>query len=138
MLAISAKLGWKIKQFDIATAFLYRSIDRHFYITQPKGFEWGERLTCLLNIALHGLVQSAYLWFSDLKAILKDFGLFQSKHDDALFHDTSYSLYITVWYQSFLSGWRHDSYIENASTVKIQVKRYRGRHLVSWDGNQPP
>ena len=48
-------------------------------------------------MALYRLVQSAYLWFGDLKATLEDFGLFQSKHDDALFYDTSCSLYITVY-----------------------------------------
>ena len=35
LLAISAKLGWKIKQYDIDTAFFYGPIDRRLYITQP-------------------------------------------------------------------------------------------------------
>lgn len=48
-------------------------------------------------MALYGLVQSAYLWFGDLKATLEDFGLSQSNHNDALFYDTSRSLYITVY-----------------------------------------
>ncbi len=48
-------------------------------------------------MALYGLVQSAYLWFGDLKKTLEDFGLTQFKHDDALFYNTSCSLYITVY-----------------------------------------
>ena len=97
LLAISAKLGWKIKQFDIDTAFLYGPMDRRLYTTQLQGFEQGRELVFLLNMALYGLVQSAYLWFGDLKATLEDFGLTQSKHDDALFYDTLRSLYITVY-----------------------------------------
>ena len=72
-------------------------MDRRLYTTQPQGFEQGEELVCLLNMALYGLVQNAYLWFGDLKATLKDFGLSQSKHDDALFYDTRRSLYITIY-----------------------------------------
>ena len=97
LLAISAKLGWKIKQYDIDTAFLYGPMDRRLYTIQPQGFEQGNGLVCLLNMALYGLVQSAYLWFGELKGTLKDFGLTQSKHDDALFYNTSRSLYITVY-----------------------------------------
>ena len=96
LLAILAKLGQKIKQFVINTAFFYRSIDRHLYTTQAQVLEQGEGFVCLLNMAFYGLVQSAYLWFGDLKATLEDFGLFQSKHDNTLFYDTSRSLYITV------------------------------------------
>ena len=72
-------------------------MDRRLYTTQPQGFEQGEGFVCLLNIALYRLVQSAYLWFGNLKATLEDFGLSQSKHDDALFYDTLHSLYITVY-----------------------------------------
>ena len=72
-------------------------MDRRLYTTQSQSFKQGERFVCLLNMALYGLVQSAYLWFGDLKATLKDFDLSQSKHDDALFYDTSRSLYITVY-----------------------------------------
>lgn len=48
-------------------------------------------------MALYRLVQSAFLWFGDLKATLKDCDLSQSKHDDALFYDTRCSLYITIY-----------------------------------------
>ena len=56
LLVISAKLGWKIKQFDIDTVFLYGSMDRRLYTTQPQGFEQGEGFVWLLNIAIYRLV----------------------------------------------------------------------------------
>ncbi len=96
LLAISAKLGWNIKQYDIDTVFLYGPMDRRLYITQPQGFEKGNWLVRLLIMAPYRLVQSEYLWFGDLKGTLKDFGLTKSKNDDASFYNTSGSLYITV------------------------------------------
>ena len=48
-------------------------------------------------MGLYRLVQSAYLWFDYLKATLKDFGLSQLKHDDALFYDPRHSLYIPIY-----------------------------------------
>ena len=48
-------------------------------------------------MAFNRLVQSAYLWFGDLKATLKDFGLSQSKYNDTLFYDIAHSLYITIY-----------------------------------------
>ena len=97
LLAISAKLGWKITQFDIDTTFLYGLIDRRLYTTQPQGFKQGRGLVYLLNMAFYGLVQSAYLWFGDLKPTLDDYGLIQSKHDNVLFYNTLRSLYITIY-----------------------------------------
>lgn len=68
-------------------------MDRRLYTTQPQGFEQGNGLIRLVNMALYGLVQGAYLWFCDLKRTLEDFGLTQSKYDDALFYDTSKLVY---------------------------------------------
>ena len=62
-------------------------------------------------MALYGLVQSAYLWFEDLKATLEDFGLFQSKHDDVLFYDTLRSLYITVYVDDIRAFYADDATI---------------------------
>jgi len=113
LLAVAATLGWHMRQFDVTTAFLNGTMDRQLYTTQPKGFEQGKGRVCLLNTALYGLVQSAHLWFEDLKAKLLAHGLKQSKHDDALFYDSGKSLYVTTYSttsRSFappLRRWRH-------------------------------
>ena len=39
----------------------------------------------------------AYVWFSNLKASLEDFGLKELKYNDALFYNIMYSLYITIY-----------------------------------------
>lgn len=86
-----------MKQFDISTVFLYRSIDKCFYTTQIQDFEQKNGFICLLNMAFYGLVQNAHLWFGNLKGISENFNLTQSKHDNVLFYNTSWNLYITVY-----------------------------------------
>lgn len=75
LLTISAKLCWKIKQYDNDMDFLHGTMERRLYTTQPQGFEQGNGLVFLLNMAAL-LVQSAYLWFGDLKHTLEDYALF--------------------------------------------------------------
>lgn len=97
LLSIAAHKGWKIRQYDIETAFLNSQINRMLYTAEPKGFETGDDNACLLNTALYGLVQSAHLWFEEMKKTLLEYGLIQSKHDSALFYDTKTELYVTVY-----------------------------------------
>lgn len=40
---VSASLRYKIRQFDIITAFLNSKIDKCIYTTQLKGFEQGNQ-----------------------------------------------------------------------------------------------
>jgi hypothetical protein len=48
IIAIAAKMGWRIHQMDVKTAFLNGFIEEEVYIEQPQGFEVSEResLTC--------------------------------------------------------------------------------------------
>jgi hypothetical protein len=60
IIAIAAKMGWRIHQMDVKTAFLNGFIEEEVYIEQPKGFEVSDREThvCLLRKALYGLKQT--------------------------------------------------------------------------------
>jgi Na+-transporting NADH:ubiquinone oxidoreductase subunit NqrC len=63
LLSIATILDWKIRQFDVKLAFLNEMMNRMIYTIQSKEFEISEEKdkTCLLNLSLYGLVQSAYL-----------------------------------------------------------------------------
>ena len=52
------------------------------YTAEPEGFETGESNACLLNTALYGLVQSAYLWFEEMKGTMLAYGLTQAQLTD--------------------------------------------------------
>ena len=47
LISIAAKMGWKIYQMDVKTAFLNGIIQEEIYIEQPHGFEIHDRETCM-------------------------------------------------------------------------------------------
>jgi hypothetical protein len=97
LLSIAIILDWKIRQFDVKLAFLNEMMNRMIYIVQSKDFEKSKDKACLLNLELYDLVQSAYLWFQEIKIKMLAYNLIQSKHDEALFFDQKRSLYVIVY-----------------------------------------
>ena len=51
ILSLTAKMGWRVHQMDIKTAFLNGVIEEEVYIEQPKGFdvENMEMHVCILH-----------------------------------------------------------------------------------------
>jgi hypothetical protein len=60
IIALAAKMKWKLHQMDIKTSFLNGVIEEEVYIEQPQGFEVEDRKThvCKLKKALYGLKQA--------------------------------------------------------------------------------
>jgi hypothetical protein len=100
LLSITTILDWKIRQFDVKLVFLNEMMNRIIYIVQSKKFERKDKnknKACLLNLDSYKLVQSAYLWFQEIKIKMFAYDLIQSKHDEALFFDQKRSLYVIVY-----------------------------------------
>ena len=57
VISIVAKMGWKIHQMDVKTAFLNGLLQEEVYLEQPQGFEVHGRNShvCSMKKALHGL-----------------------------------------------------------------------------------
>ncbi len=92
LLSIAITLDWKIRQFDVKLVFLNKIMNRMIYIVQSKDFEKNKDKACLLNMRLYDLMQSAYLWFQEIKIKMLAYDLIQSKHDEALFFNQKRSL----------------------------------------------
>ncbi len=58
LFGVSVKCGYKIRQMDVVTAFLYGFLDEIIYIEQPHLFELNPELVCRLRKALYGLKQA--------------------------------------------------------------------------------
>jgi hypothetical protein len=98
LLSIAITLDWKIRQFDVKLVFLNEVMNRMIYIVQSKEFEQKNKdKTCLLNLDLWELMQSAYFWFQEIKIKMLVYDLIQPKHDEALFFDQKRSLYVTIY-----------------------------------------
>jgi hypothetical protein len=60
IIALAAKMKWKLHQMDVKTAFMNGVIEEEVYIEQPQGFEVEDRKShvCRLKKALYGLKQA--------------------------------------------------------------------------------
>jgi hypothetical protein len=60
IIALAAKMKWKLHQMDVKTTFLNSVIEEEVYIEQPQGFEVEDRKShvCRLKKSLYGLKQA--------------------------------------------------------------------------------
>ena len=99
--ALAAALDWELEQMDVKTAFLYGEVDEVIYVTQPTGFEVGDKSkVCKLKKALYGLKQSPRVWYNTLAAFLKELGFEPIAADYSVF--TNGSCIISVYVDDIL------------------------------------
>jgi hypothetical protein len=83
IIALAAKMKWKLHQMDVKTTFLNGVIEEEVYIEQPQGFEVEDRKThvCRLKKALYGLKQAPRAWYGRIDSFLTSLGFTKSKVD---------------------------------------------------------
>jgi hypothetical protein len=81
IIALAAKMKWKLHQMDVKTTFLNGVIEEEVYIEQPQGFEVEDRKThvCRLKKALYGLKQAPRAWYGRIDSFLTSLGFTKSK-----------------------------------------------------------
>ena len=87
IMALAAKLGWKLHQMDVKTTFLNGVVEEEVYVEQPLGFETHDREThvCKLKKALYGLKQAPRTWYGRIDSFLMSLGFTKSKADPNLY-----------------------------------------------------
>lgn len=88
LLSVAAKRRYKVKHFDVKTAFLNGEIDEEIFMRQPPGFEKGNKV-CYLQKGLYGLKQAARSWNKVIHQEMISAGYKQSKNDQCLYMKTS-------------------------------------------------
>jgi hypothetical protein len=88
ILALAAKMKWKLHQMDVKTAFLNGNIEEEVYIEQPKGFEVEDNKShvCRLKKELYGLKQAPRAWYGRIDSFLMSLGFTKSKADSNLYY----------------------------------------------------
>ena len=99
IISIAAKMGWKIHQMDVKTAFLNGFIQEEVYTEQPQGFEvhWKESHVCKLKKELYGLKQAPRAWYSRIDTYLQEMGFTKSDADSSLYLVRSLSFWCCMW-----------------------------------------
>jgi hypothetical protein len=87
IIALAAKIKWKLHQMDVKTTFLKGVIEKEVYIEQPQGFEVEDMKThvCKLNKALYRLKQAPRAWYGRIDIFLTSLGFTKSKDDSNLY-----------------------------------------------------
>jgi hypothetical protein len=87
IIALAAKMKWKLHQMDVKTTFLNGVIEEEVYIEQPQGFEVEDRKThvCKLKKSLYGLKQGPRAWYGRIDSFRTSLGFTKSKADSNLY-----------------------------------------------------
>jgi hypothetical protein len=87
IIALAAKMKWKLHQMDVKIAFLNGVIEEEVYIEQPQGFEVEDRKShvCRLKKALYVLKQAPRAWYGRIDSFLTSLGFTKSKADSNLY-----------------------------------------------------
>jgi transposase InsO family protein len=87
IIALAAKMKWKLHQMDVKTAFLNGVIEEEVYIEQPQGFEVEDRKSHVYRLkkALYGLKQAPRAWYGRIDSFLTSLGFTKSKADSNIY-----------------------------------------------------
>jgi hypothetical protein len=87
IIALAAKMKWKLHQMDVNTTFLNGVIEEEVYIEKPQGFEVENMKShvCRLKKALYGLKKAPRAWYGQIDSFLMSLGFTKSKEDSNLY-----------------------------------------------------
>ncbi|CAI7766587.1 unnamed protein product [Closterium sp. NIES-54] len=96
LLVIAAMNRKKLRQIDVANAFLYAPVDAEIFVELPHGSNAGPNQVCLLEKSLYGIKQAPRLWQQHLHARLIRIGFLQLPHDQGMYRLTKGTDYILL------------------------------------------
>ncbi|CAI7855292.1 unnamed protein product [Closterium sp. NIES-53] len=75
----------KLRQIDVANAFLYAPVDAEIFYELPHGSNAGPNQICQLEKSLYGIKQAPRLWQQHLHARLIRIGFLHLPHDQGMY-----------------------------------------------------
>ncbi|CAI7847114.1 unnamed protein product [Closterium sp. NIES-53] len=96
LLAIAAMKKKKLRQIDIANAFLYAPVDAEIFVELPHGSHGEPNQVCQLLKSLYGIKQAPRLWQQYLHARLTRIEFRQLPHDQGMYWLTKGDDYILL------------------------------------------
>ncbi|CAI7841685.1 unnamed protein product [Closterium sp. NIES-53] len=96
LLAVATMKKKKLRQIDVANAFLYAPVDAEIYVELPHGSHGEPNQVCQLQKSLYRIKQAPRLWQQYLHARLTRIGFRQLPHDQGMYRLTKGDDYIIL------------------------------------------
>ncbi|CAI7804490.1 unnamed protein product [Closterium sp. NIES-54] len=96
LLAIAAMKKKRLRQIDVANAFLYAPVDAKIYVELPHGSHEEPNQVCQLQKSLYGIKQAPRLWQQYLNVRLTRIGFKQLPHDQGMYRFTKGDDYVLL------------------------------------------
>ncbi|CAI7878084.1 unnamed protein product [Closterium sp. NIES-53] len=96
LIAVAAMKKKKLRQIDVANAFLYAPVDAEIFVELPHGSHGEPNRVCQLLKSLYGIKQAPRLWQQYLHARLIRIGFKQLPHDQGMYRLTKGSDYVLL------------------------------------------
>ncbi|CAI7819343.1 unnamed protein product [Closterium sp. NIES-53] len=96
LLAVAAMKRKKLRQIDVANAFLYAPVDAEIYVDIPYGSHGETNQICQLQKSLYGIKQAPRLWQQYLHTRLTRIGFKQLPHDQGMYRLSKNDDYILL------------------------------------------
>ncbi|CAI7881503.1 unnamed protein product [Closterium sp. NIES-54] len=96
ILAIAAMKKKKLRQIDVANAFLYAHVDAKIFVELPHSSHGEPNQVCQLLKSLYGIKQAPRLWQQHLHARLIRIGFKQLPHDQGMYRLSKNEDYILL------------------------------------------
>lgn len=88
LLSTAGREKWKVKQYDVKTAFLNGKLEEEIFMKPPPGQNYNGKM-CKLQKSLYGLKQAARVWNQLVHESLVKYGCQQNETDNCLYSMTS-------------------------------------------------
>ena len=87
LIALAAKLGWNLYQYDDQNAFLHGELEDEVYMNVSPGYILTDckSMVCRLKKALYGLKQSPRMWFGKVFRVMHKMNYKQSNDNHTMF-----------------------------------------------------
>ncbi|CAI7822384.1 unnamed protein product [Closterium sp. NIES-53] len=96
LLAVAAMKRKKLRQIDVANAFLYAPVNAEIYVELPHGSHGEPNQVCQLQKSLYGIKKAPRLWQQYLHARITRIGFKQLPHDQGMYRLTKNDDYILL------------------------------------------
>ncbi|CAI7920656.1 unnamed protein product, partial [Closterium sp. NIES-53] len=96
LLAVAAMKKKKLRQIDVANAFLYAPVDAEIFVELPHGTHGNPNQVCQLLKSLYGIKQAPRLWQQHLHTRLTRIRFRQLPHDQGMYRLTKGADYILL------------------------------------------